>query len=73
MIQIWDWGVILGIKMIRLEFWHREFFIRNGYWDWGLRLRIVIGDVDRRLRLGIGTGRYWGLRFGIGIRDWDWD
>ena len=30
--------------------------IRIGYWDWGLRLRIVIGDLDRRLRLGIRIG-----------------
>ena len=49
-------------------------------WDWGLDLRIWIGDWDWGLGLGIGIGDWdWGLRIwdwgsglGIGIRDWDW-
>ena len=48
-------------------------------WDWGLRLSIVIDDLNRRLRLRIGIGDWelglgdcdWGLgsKLGIGIRD----
>ena len=43
-ILIWDLGLILGIKIKRLELG-----TRIGYWDWGLRLRIVIGNLDKRL------------------------
>ena len=46
------------------------FWIRIGYWDWGLRLQIVIGDLDRRLRLGIKI-RIWYSDWGLGLGDWN--
>ena len=53
MIEIWVWDqrLILRIKIKILEFG-----IKIGYWDGGLKLQIVIGDLDRRLRLSIGIG-----------------
>ena len=74
-VWVWDWGLILGIKIKRLEFGDWEFVIVIGYWDWGFRLWIVIGDLDRRLRLGlrfgIGISDWWlGLKIGIGDSDW---
>ena len=50
-IWVWDWGLM--IKIQSLEFPDQEFGIRIGYWDQGMRLQIVIGDLERILRLGI--------------------
>ena len=49
---VWDWCLKWAMKIKRLDFGDWEFGIRIGYWDWGLRLRIFIGDLDRILRLG---------------------
>ena len=55
----------LGIKIKRLEFG-----ILIGYWELGLRIKIVFGDLDTRFSLGIEIGR--DCNCGIMIRDWNW-
>ena len=56
----------LGIKIKRLEFG-----ILIGYWELGLRIKIVIGDLDTRFRLGIEIGVR-DCNWGIMIGDWNW-
>ena len=59
--------MILGIKIKKLEFGNRI-----GYWDWGLRLRCVIGDRDRGFDLGIRNGGLGlELEIAMGIEFWD--
>ena len=66
-ILIWDWGLILGIKIERLEFGDSEFELRqNCYWT--SEQEIEIGDWD----WGYGLGDCdWGLgsELQIGIMD----